>query len=372
SLELMKILFEYDYMGRRVSKTVYKNGEIDYERRFVYDGWNLVAELDGSDELVKSYVWGKDLSGSMQGAGGVGGLLSMTVASTGQTYFYCYDGNGNVTGLVEASTGDMVVEYEYSPFGEVISDGGDIVNPFRWSTKYEDFETGLNYYGFRYYSSELGRWLNRDPIAEAGGLNLYGFVGNDGVNSWDLLGLVIILDEHSFLTVFETAAEHYFNDEMEFELSGGLLKYIKDETREMDIKKYKAIFERMCEKRWSGNIDINKDDTVTKPYSYGSAFFTDGGMFESIKWLIANVSMDVERKITGCLVCSEGKPLGLVEFDMKYEFTDKFDFHNDNPGRKWVYRFFAEIAGDWIYHGLLDAGAPTIHAKWEDNFEVLY
>ncbi|MBC2602996.1 RHS repeat-associated core domain-containing protein [Puniceicoccus vermicola] len=49
--------------------------------------------------------------------------------------------------------------------------------------------SGMFYYGFRYYDSETGRWASRDPIKEEGGLNLYGFVGNDGVNSWDILGL---------------------------------------------------------------------------------------------------------------------------------------------------------------------------------------
>ena len=49
--------------------------------------------------------------------------------------------------------------------------------------------SGMLYYGYRYYEPETGRWLNRDPIEEQGGLNLYGFVGNDGVNKWDRLGL---------------------------------------------------------------------------------------------------------------------------------------------------------------------------------------
>ncbi len=56
------------------------------------------------------------------------------------------------------------------------------------ATKYQD-ETGLLYYGFRYYSAETGRWLSRDPIGERGGVNLYGFVGNDGVNKVDVLGM---------------------------------------------------------------------------------------------------------------------------------------------------------------------------------------
>ncbi len=51
--------------------------------------------------------------------------------------------------------------------------------------------SGMFYYGYRYYSPGMGRWLNRDPIGERGGLNLYGFVGNDPVNRWDYLGLEI-------------------------------------------------------------------------------------------------------------------------------------------------------------------------------------
>ena len=59
----------------------------------------------------------------------------------------------------------------------------------RFSTKYLDAETGLYYYGYRYYDAPNGRWINRDPIEEEGGYNLYGFVGNDAANTWDLLGL---------------------------------------------------------------------------------------------------------------------------------------------------------------------------------------
>ena len=50
--------------------------------------------------------------------------------------------------------------------------------------------SGVTDYGFRYYNSDTGRWLSRDPIEEEGGLNLYGFVGNDPVNAGDLLGLL--------------------------------------------------------------------------------------------------------------------------------------------------------------------------------------
>ena len=67
---------------------------------------------------------------------------------------------------------------------------GGLPFSFRFSTKYWDGETGLYYYGYRYLKPKLGRWLNRDPIGERGGINLYGFVGNNPVSKWDKLGLV--------------------------------------------------------------------------------------------------------------------------------------------------------------------------------------
>ena len=81
--------------------------------------------------------------------------------------------------------------YEYGPFGELVSQTGSYVseNTYKFSTKPQDTETGYYYYGFRYYDAENGRWPNRDPIGEVGGINLYGMIGNDSINLWDRLGL---------------------------------------------------------------------------------------------------------------------------------------------------------------------------------------
>jgi RHS repeat-associated protein len=129
----------------------------------------------------------------MQGAGGVGGLLSVTVHSGANagTYFYCYDGNGNVVALVSAADGTVAARYEYGPFGELLRATGPMAkaNPFLFSTKYYDWETGLYYYGYRYYDPNTGRWPNRDPIGELGGANLYGFVRNNAISRFDPFGL---------------------------------------------------------------------------------------------------------------------------------------------------------------------------------------
>jgi len=96
-----------------------------------------------------------------------------------------------VHALVSRSSGAPTATYEYSPFGETLRSTGTYAatNPFRFSTKYTDGETGLLYYGRRYYNPTLGRWLGRDPIEERGGLHLYAFCGNNGVNRYDVLGM---------------------------------------------------------------------------------------------------------------------------------------------------------------------------------------
>ena len=185
----MLVQFRYDYQGRRVKKTVTVNGTQQSERRYVYNGWNLAAELDGAGSVQRHFIWGLDLTGTIGGAGGVGGLLM--IQDGGSSYLPAYDGGGNIVALLSAADGYDAAIYEYSPFGEQLRGEGLYAasNPFRFSTKFTDTETGLVYYGFRYYQPGLGRWLGRDPIEEKGGLNLYGFVRNNPVNSWDLLGM---------------------------------------------------------------------------------------------------------------------------------------------------------------------------------------
>ena len=191
-----KLQFTYDYMGRRIQKT-FSQWDADnaafkevYAKLFIYDGWNLVAERTTRDGATstQTYLWGTDLSGTPQGAGGVGGLLAATDAN-GSTFFPTYDGNGNVMGYFNAN-GASVAEYDYGPFGEPVKSTGPKANefPFRFSTKYQDEETGQLYYGYRLYDPPSGKWLSRDPIEEQGGINLYGFVDNDAVNSFDYLG----------------------------------------------------------------------------------------------------------------------------------------------------------------------------------------
>ena len=116
----------------------------------------------------------------------------MTVHSGSNTgtYFYSYDGNGNVVAMISTADGTIAARYEYSLFGELLRASGLLafVNPFRFSTKYQDDETRFLYYGTRYHDPNTGRWLSRDPVEERGGLPLYAFVFNNPTLYFDDLG----------------------------------------------------------------------------------------------------------------------------------------------------------------------------------------
>ncbi len=150
-------------------------------------------EVDGEDQPIRNHAWGLDLSGrsgGKQGAGGVGGLCFETEHATNVTYHASFDSNGNLTSL-RNPVGGTGARYEYGPFGESLTarDALAGTNPFRFSTKYTDAETGLVYYGYRYYNASLGRWLSRDPIGETDGPSLYAIVGNTATAGVDALGL---------------------------------------------------------------------------------------------------------------------------------------------------------------------------------------
>jgi len=139
-----------------------------------------VQERNAQNKMVNEFSWG------LPTAGGIGHLLDLNQGGT--HYSYLYDGKGNVTGLLDRAE-QVATTYQYDPFGIPLAVLGSLNQPMQFSTKPYDAETGLSYYGFRFYSPHMGRWLTRDPLGELGGLNLYGFAENNPVNRIDPFGL---------------------------------------------------------------------------------------------------------------------------------------------------------------------------------------
>jgi RHS repeat-associated protein len=193
--------FSYDGMMRRRIRQEFawqsgawvQTNEVYY----VYDANVVIQERSANNIPTTTYTRGNDLSSSLQGAGGIGGLLSMTLntelgPSSSNSMYYHSDANGNVTMLINPSQ-YIVAKYLYDAFGNVLFAAGSLAqqNLYRFSSKEAHPNSGLAYYLYRYYDPNLQRWPNRDPIGEQGGYNLYEFVGNLPTYGYDPQGLTV-------------------------------------------------------------------------------------------------------------------------------------------------------------------------------------
>ncbi|MBK9119417.1 MAG: RHS repeat-associated core domain-containing protein [Phycisphaerales bacterium] len=240
---LSRVEFGYDAGWRRVRKTVTPWDEQtsnwasapSLDRKYLWSGWRLLLETDvlasGGEAVLRSFTWGLDLAGlggavnSLESAGTIGGLLAVRKYDVNGgpepddpvDYVYVYDAMGNVAQVVDWSRpasqagAAVVAHYEYDPYGGVTkAEGGYAAdNAWRFSTKQWDNETGLGYWGKRYYSPSLGRWASWDPASEIGfslaqhalpasdraptadlpELNTYAYVLNGPTRAIDALGL---------------------------------------------------------------------------------------------------------------------------------------------------------------------------------------
>lgn len=167
--------FAYDgLMRRRVRREYTWSGSgwlLTNEVRYIYDGRPVLQERDSYNLPLVTYTRGNDLSGSLQEAGGIGGLLARSEMSNLQSphAYYHSDGNGNVTALVNSNQ-IVVARYQYDPYGNVLAISGPLAeaNLYRFSSKEWHPNSGLVYYLYRYYEPSLQRWVNRDPLGDLG------------------------------------------------------------------------------------------------------------------------------------------------------------------------------------------------------------
>ena len=173
----------YDALNRRVSTTTLE-GTIHH----VYDdNWQVIADINEDGSVVASYVWGE----------GIDNLLAVTIG--GVTYYPLTDIQGTVWGYVD-SQNNIAARWQYDAWGNVISEevapSAAVLAMLRYRFQGREWSaaTGLINFRIRWYDTETGRWLSKDPIGLSGGLNLYAFCGNDIVNKKDPFGLRVYYD----------------------------------------------------------------------------------------------------------------------------------------------------------------------------------
>ncbi len=161
--------FAYAHDHMLAQYQLYKDKALVEEKQFVRYGLVELQQRNAQGKVVQEYAWDKSA------AGGIGGLL---VAKTNNDVCtYVYNHLGHVQKVLNSS-GQVVESYQYTPYGQV-EKGSFSEHPFGYSTKRSDFASGLVYFGYRFYSPYQRRWLNRDPLQEQGGINLYAYVNGD-------------------------------------------------------------------------------------------------------------------------------------------------------------------------------------------------
>ena len=184
------VTYGYDYLNRRIKKYIRRPNGLQTQLHFIYNGSKPIAKLENNGreqakKLRNFYTWGRDITGSLKNVGGVGALLSDS-----QNGVFLYDGNGNVTHIIGPNL-EILAHYGYGPYGYPITREGKIARTNEWTfaTKFFEKETEQIYFGERYYLAKLGRWSAMDPIGERDGPNVYTFVKNDPIGSFDAFGL---------------------------------------------------------------------------------------------------------------------------------------------------------------------------------------
>ena len=249
----------YDALGRRVVKRT-----PEATHTFVYDGWLLVVErVERSSGMLEQidYWWGKDVSGTLDGAGGIGGLLYL-VKNGSDVYVPLYDGHGNVMQYIDKQ-GIVVASYAYDAFGNIIQKSGVKADELkmRFSTKYSDDESGLYYFGHRFYSPRLARWLTRDPIEEDGGINLYAYCGNNPILYYDKDGCAYFAKRKLSALPWRIEARDFIGNPFKTALIDGLADYLN-----IELQHEQLFMEDGRTYGWDSSMKYMRDEKFSSGY----------------------------------------------------------------------------------------------------------
>lgn len=174
----MKVVYTYDAFHRRLSKTVYEKGYETKKQRFLWDGQNEIGAVTERGKIEELRVLGEGLGAEL----GAAVLLEIQ----GRTYVPFHDNRGALVTVVDVATKKSTA-LRFTAFGEELSARTPI--PWGFASKRLDTETGFLFFGRRYYSPQLAKWITADPKGFDDGPNLYAYVHNNPLTHFDLYGL---------------------------------------------------------------------------------------------------------------------------------------------------------------------------------------
>lgn len=319
--------YAFNGLGQRVSRKEWSTNSQTY---FLYHQGNLLAEIDGAGNPIRTYNYN-----------GIDNPVSVTVGNpaNGPTYYYVNEQPGHVIGLLDGAR-NLVNRYRYKAFGQFdAGTGGSVDQPLGYMARELDRHTGLHYVRARWYDSSLGRFISEDPIGLAGGMNTYAYAGNDPINMRDPSGLRPELsgcDRAPWLRVCQTSKDKgigldpwtitanchrtilgrcdnidwdghmglpeglsvgdYFNRRYRSPYEYGMPWYLPRNHRQDNHTREVAAWNE----RWSACMQT----APTEPFSMGGAAKTGG--------IALGVGLGLDFGITGAVGGTAGSPIGTV------------------------------------------------------------
>lgn len=170
--------YQYDPLSRLYSKEVV-TPEHSNTFYYLYDNEREIGSIDPSGTLLELKVLGLGVKGEIGAA--------IAVELKGELFVPLHDFRGNVVALL-SSEGELVESSNFNAFGLEAQPYDQYRNPWRFSSKRTE-ETGLIFFGLRFYDPVLQRFLTPDPSGFADGPNLYLYTHNSPLNRLDLFGL---------------------------------------------------------------------------------------------------------------------------------------------------------------------------------------
>ena len=179
--------YKYDGLGRRIEK------EVDsVVTQYIYDNEDILLELDGINNIVARYTHGLGID------------EPLIMEKSGASFFYQADGLGTITELTD-SIATVVQSYVYSSFGKIESQlDPNFVQPYTFTAREFDPETGFYYYRARYYEPSIGSFITEDPLEFEAGPNFYRYVLNNPINWVDPFGLILTDEQIANIIFNET------------------------------------------------------------------------------------------------------------------------------------------------------------------------
>ncbi len=185
------VSFSYDPFGRRIAKQIEEPGHAAHVFTYLYDNEDIIAISENSGSLSgKRHGKGRGANKTSRILHGPGIDEPLAIEQQGRLYYYHADGLGSIATITDHK-GKVVESYEYSSFGETRRHGNKVKQPYGYTGREWDHEIGLYFYRARYYDSEVGRFIGKDPIGLRGGINLFAYTANNPINKSDPSGLKV-------------------------------------------------------------------------------------------------------------------------------------------------------------------------------------